>query len=142
MTDSLDNAHAQAVLSLLQANGALAGKVYDGVVPAPFPELPFVLVYTSIEWPAGDAGMGNAFDHDSVTCRATFIVHCVAANSEACRTVTMQVRESLLDVAPAVTGRSCTRLTLDDAQPAVKDETTGNVVMDAVVTYSYASVPA
>lgn len=139
MTDTLDDLHARAALDRLDANVALT--VFDGAVPNPFPGLPFVLVYTDIRWPAGEEGIGNALDHDSVSCRTTWYIHCVAATAAACRALSMQVREALLDFAPTISGRNCTRLTMDDAQPPSKDEMTGTTVFDAVVVYSMTSVP-
>lgn len=145
MTDLLDDQHARVVLDLLDANNALT--VFDGEVTRPYPAPPYVLVYTSLAWPAGDAGLGNALDHNSVTCVATFYVHCVGGTvaaggaAAACRALSMQVRASLLDALPVIANRSCTRLTLDDAQIPNKDETTGTVVMDAVLVYSFTSVP-
>lgn len=139
MTDQLDELHAQAFLVPLRANLAL--NVLDGVVPAPFPGPPFVLLYVSVEWPPGEEGIGNSIEGSSVTCRATGVIHCVGATAAACRAMAMQVRASLLDVRPVIPGRECTRITLDDVQPPGKDETTGSVVMDSVVTYSFTSVP-
>lgn len=140
MTDLLDDAHARVVLDLLDANNALT--VYDGEVPKPYPGPKYVLVFTSIAYPAGEAGMGNALDHNSVTCTATFTIHCIGATAAACRALSMQVRVSLLDVLPVIAGRNCTRLTQDDAPVPIKDETLGQpVVFDAVLVYSFTSVP-
>lgn len=139
MTDLLDEQHAQVVLGLLGGNAALT--VLDGVVPDPWPPLPYVLVYTQTAWPAGAAGIGNALDHNSVTCVTTGYVHCVGETAAACRAVAMQVRSSLLDAQPTIAGRNCTRLTLDDAGAPVKDETTGRAVMDMTVVCSFTSVP-
>jgi hypothetical protein len=139
VTDLVDDLHGRVVLDLLDANNAL--NVFDGAVSKPYPAPPYVLVYTSIAYPAGEAGMGNALDHNSVTCVTTAYVHCVGSTAAACRALSMQVRASLLDAQPVIANRSCTRLEQDDAQMPVKDETIGSVVMDAVLVYSFTSVP-
>lgn len=140
MSDTLDEQHAQVALALLDANPALT--VHDGEVP-PGALRPYVLVYTDIHWPPGDEGAANALDHLSVTCRTTWRVHCVAETAAAVRQLTGQVRSSLLDASPLVvpTGRSCARLTEDDAPPPVKDEITGTTVFDGVLVFSMISVP-
>lgn len=139
MTDLLDDQHARVALNLLDANNALT--VFDGAVSAPYPGLPYVLVYTAISWTAAAEAAGSSLDHTSATCVTTWTIHCVGATAAACRALTMQVRSSLLDAQGSVPGRSCFRVTEEDSQVPTKDETTGQVVMDAVVTYQMTTVP-
>jgi hypothetical protein len=139
VTDLLDDLHARVALNLLDANNALT--VFDGAVSPPYPGPPYVLVYTDVAWSADPDAAGSSLDHTSATCTTTWTIHCVGATAAACRALTMQVRASLLDVQGTVTGRACFRLTEEDSQVPIKDETTGQVVMDAVVTYQMTSVP-
>lgn len=139
MTDLLDDQHARVALDLLDANNMLT--VFDGAVVAPYPGPPYVLVYTDIAWSAAADAAGSSLDHTSATCVTTWTIHCVGGIAAACRVLAMQVRSSLLDAQGSVPGRSCFRLTEEDSQVPVKDETTGQLVMDAVVTYQMVSVP-
>ena len=59
MTDTLDETHAQVALAALNANVNLtSSRVFDGKVPDPTPDPPYVLVYTHIGWPRD--GIGTA----------------------------------------------------------------------------------
>lgn len=138
MTDQLDDLHARAALDLLDANAALT--TFDGAVPNPYPEPPYVLVYTHVAWPSNQDDL--ALDHLSAVCLTTWTVHHVGLTAAACRALTMQTRESLLDVTAAVAGRVCFPIRQDDAQVPMRDETTGRPLFDAVVTYSMKSLPA
>lgn len=138
MTDQLDELHAQAGLGLLDANATLT--VHDGRVPNGA-AAPYVLVYTTVEWSSGSEEMANTLDHTSLTCRTTWVCHCVAETAAAARAVKMQVRASLLDVRPTITGRACQMITEEDVQPPVRDETLGSLVMDLVVTYQLLTAP-
>lgn len=139
MTDLLDELHAQAGLDLLEANAALV--VFDGKVPDPTPNPPYVLVYTVVEWPSGDGGFANALDHLSVTCRTTWYCHCVGLTAAAARAVGMQVRSSLLDKRPTIAGRECGLIAQIETVPPQRDETTGRLVMDAIGVYQMTSAP-
>lgn len=131
--------HAEAGLALLQANAALT--VYDGALPADKTDLnpPWVLVYTTVEWPEADPN--NGLDGRSGTCTARWYCHCVGSNAAAARAVTHQVRSSLLDVRPTVTGRVCGLIRQESAVPPQRDESLGRVVMDAVVVYRLETRP-
>jgi len=139
VSDLLDDAHARAGLDLLEANAALT--VFDGVVDSPTPDPPFVLVYTTVEWLSGPDAMANSLDHLSETCRVTWVCHCVGLTAAASRAVVMQVRSSLLDQRPVIAGRVCGLISQTDVQAPVRDETTGRLVMDTVVTYELLTAP-
>ena len=141
MTDQLEELHAQAALTLLAANDVLDGRVFDGVVPSPTPTPPYALVYTTVEWLSDDDALASTLDHLSLTCRTTWLVHCVGATAAAARAVAMQVRSALLDQRPTITGRACQMITQEDVQPPVRDETLGSLVMDLVVTYQMLTAP-
>lgn len=137
MTDQLDELHARTGLDLL--NGAAPLIVYEGEVPAPYPEPPYVLVYTEVSWP--DAGDANALDHMSVTCVTRWYCHCVGETEAAARAVGMQVRAALLNVRGAVAGRNCGLIRQVDSSPPGKDETLGTAVFDGVAVYEMTSAP-
>lgn len=139
MADDLDELHAQAGLALLDADAVLT--VYDGKVPDPTPAPPYVLVYTTVARPSGEAGAANALDGASQTFVTRWMCHCVGESAAAARAVAMRVRAALLDQRPTIAGRSCNPIRQDDVQSPVKDETTGRPVMDLVATYSMITTP-
>ena len=138
MTVELDQAHAAAGLNLLRADTALTvhdGRVPDGAVP------PYVVVYTTVEWPTDDPD--NGIDHLSTTCVTRWFCHCVGSNAAAARAVAGRVRVALLDVRPPIPGRVCERIKSEAASaPPRRDESTGRLVMDAVQVYRMRSRPA
>ena len=141
MTDLLDEQHAQAFLVPLTANPYLgATKVFDGKVADPTPDPPWVLVYLFIGFPYGSEGLGNALDGRSRTITARADCHCVGLNAAAARAVGMQVRSSLLDVRPFITGRICGPIHEPDApDPPDRDESTGRLVMDWRLSFVFTS---
>lgn len=135
MADQLDELHAQAGLALLTANSALAGRVFDGKVPDPTPDPPYVVVYTTVEWTRD--GIGTALGATQNTVTTTYNCHCVGLTAAAARAVGMQVRSSLLNVRPVIASRNCGPIKQDDTIPPQRDESTGRLVMDAIANYSY-----
>ena len=136
MTDLLDETHAQVAFGLLAANPNLTN-VFDGAVPSPTPDPPYVLVYSRVAWPRD--GIGTSLAGMQVTITTTWTCHCVALNAAAARHVGMQVRASLLNARPVIAGRNCSPIKQDDSVDPTRDETTGRLVMDAVSVYSFAS---
>jgi hypothetical protein len=136
MTDTVDEDHAQAFLSLLAANTNLL-HVYDTIVANPTPDPPYVLTYITVSWPRD--GVGTSLTAQQVTVTATANVHCAGLTPAAARAVQMQVRSSLLNARPVITGRYCSPIKQDDSQVPVKDETTGRPVYDAVSVFSFSS---
>jgi hypothetical protein len=131
VTDGLDQAIAQAGLTLLVADAGLV--VYDGVVP-PAPTPPYVVVYTTVSRPSDDSD--NSGDGRTRVWVARWICHCVGANAVSARAVAQRVRTQLLDVRPTVTGLACGLIRMDgEMLPAQRDESTGVPVMDAVATF-------
>lgn len=138
MADLLDEQHAQAGLALLEAGDP--DRVHDGRVPDGA-ALPYHLVYTTVRWPAGEAGAANALDAQAVTVIAEWTVHSVAETAADARAMQMRARASLLNRRPAIAGRSCGLIRQDEVRAPVRDETTGRLVMDAVSIYSMISAP-
>lgn len=133
-------AHQQAGLELLRDNANIAA-VYDGALPGSVDELelPYVLVYTTVEWPNGDPG--NSLDGRSGTCLTTWYVHAVGANAVASLAISGQARSSLLDVRPTISGRQCGLIRQESTQPTRRDETLGQVVQDTVTVYTLRTRP-
>jgi hypothetical protein len=135
-------AHAAAVLGLLDAdNVSPALVVYDSFVPTGA-ALPYVVVYFSFESPPAETDSQSSDlvgSSSRVDCWA--YCHCVGANGLAARAVAARTRVALLDVTPTVTGRTCFPIRHIENQPAVRDETTGALVMDQVDVYRLSSVP-
>lgn len=134
----LDQAHANAGLTLLAANLALT--VHDGAVPAGSEAPPYVVVYSHVEWPNGEPD--NGLEGTSGTCVVRWYCHAVGATAAAARAVGDQVRTSLLDVQPVIANRSCGRIRQESAQPPIRDESLGPVVMDALTVYVLETRPA
>lgn len=138
MSDLLDELHAQVGLTLLTANPALGpAKVFDGKVPDPTPDPPWVLVYSVVEWTRD--GIGTAITASQITVTTTYYCHCVGLTAAAARVVGMQARQSLLNVRPVITGRNCGPIKQFETVPPQRDETTGRLVMDAVGVYGFTS---
>lgn len=143
VADLLDKLHADAGLNLLIADAGLT--VYDGRVPedadGASPDPPYVLAYTTVSWPGRDTGAANALDGLAVTITTEWVLHCVGLTGAAARAVAMRARVALLNQRPTIAGRNCSLIVQEDVQAPVRDETTGRLVMDQVVTYSCTSVP-
>jgi hypothetical protein len=136
MTDTLDETHVQAALTLLAANPNLTN-VFDGVVANPTPDPPYVLIYSRVAWPRD--GIGTALTGTQVTITTTWTCHCVGLTPAASRAVAMQVRSSLLNARPVIAGRDCSPIKQVDSVDPDKDESTGRLVMSAVAIYSFTS---
>lgn len=136
ITDGLDQAITNAGLNLLRADlGPPALVVYDGKVPNGATP-PYVVVYAILSRPSEDPD--NALDGRTRVWVARWICHCVGGGEDAvaARAVQQRVRTALLDVRPSVAGLTCGPIrTEGDEQPPQRDESTGALVMDAVVTY-------
>lgn len=131
MTDGLDVALAAAGIALLVADTSLT-VISDGVVPAG-QQPPYVRVYAHVEWPAG--AEGDALDGLSGSPTVRWYCHCVGANDLAARAVTQRVRTALLNKRPVVAGMDVGMIRFDSGAPPTRDESTGVLVMDAVVVY-------
>jgi hypothetical protein len=134
VTDLLDQAMADAGLNLLRADTSLT--VYDGAVPNPLPDVaanPYVLVYTTIEWPADDPN--NALDGISGRAVVRWHCHCTGGNQQASRAVAQRVRTQLLDKRPAVAGMVPGLIRHEQDQPPIRDESLGFPVFDSVHVY-------
>ena len=136
MTDVFDLALVNAGLDLLRADSALT--VYDGAVPNPAPPYPtpppYVLVYSTVAWPADDDTIGS-LDGRSRRLVARWICHCVGETQQASREVAQRVRAAMLDARPQVSGLQPGFIRDEQDDPPARDETTGVVVFDAVHVY-------
>jgi hypothetical protein len=142
MADNLDQLHIDAALDRLRADvGPPPLVVYpdpEGEVPDEISP-PYVRVYTSIERPSD--GTANALEHRSVTWIVRWYAHCVGTSEYTATAVAMRVNRALLDVAPAIAGRSCSQISQEAAQPTKRDDSTGTTVYDRVDVYVMASAP-
>jgi hypothetical protein len=130
VADQLDELHAQAGLALLHANPDLV--VYDDEKVPPGTTR-YVRVYTHIERPA--AHDGNKLTGNSDTFVTRWYCHCVGENDASARAVAMQVRSSLLDVRPTITGRNCGKIRQEAALPARRDEKARPLIVDLCQVY-------
>jgi hypothetical protein len=104
---------------------------------------PYTLVYFTVVTPSGD----RAADAVDLTFNSDVIdlliyTHNVGNNAAAARGVQAKVRLALLNVRPVVAGRKCFPIRFYDDAPAIKDETTGKLIMDLADVYRLRSVPA
>lgn len=134
--------HAQAVIGLLDADNASPalvvqdGKVTDGVVA------PYALVYFRFSFPDATDPAWNDLTFDQKTVRVTATVHSVGDRlAAAARAVGNRVEAALLNVTPAVAGRSCTPIRWVDGQDPRRDEETLGPIFDQVDVYEYYSFP-
>jgi hypothetical protein len=135
-------AHAQAVLTLLDAdNTAPALVVLDGNVPVgQLP--PYVLCYFMVGTPAADQQPDKAdLSYDATAVEVRAYCHSVGGNAAAARAVATRVRTALLNVTPTVAGRACFPIRWQDGLVPQRDESTGTVVFDAVDVYGFTTVP-
>jgi hypothetical protein len=137
ITDGLDQALINSALTLLRADlGPPALVVVDGPVPANTPvNAGYVVAYTAISRPSEDPD--NSFNGRTGVWVARWICHCVGGTAQASRAIAERVRTVLLDVSPVIPGFGAVGLIRmeGDATPPQPDESTGQAVMDTVVTY-------
>jgi hypothetical protein len=132
--------HAAAVLALLNAvDDVPALVVHDGRVPNGA-TAPYVLVYFDDSDPELTDSRPLTGASQRHVLRA--ICHSVGTNGQAARMVADRVRTALLDVVPAVIGRTCMPIRREDGQPPQRDEDTGTTVFDKVDVYRLESLPA
>jgi hypothetical protein len=130
-----DDPHVTAALGLLTAG--IPQPAYDGKVPDPVPEPPWLLLYATVRY----------VRHDRLPRRSQRAVvrlycHCVGGSASAARKVAVAARGVLLDVKPTVEGRNCDRIEQEDSQPPRPDEALGPMFMDQVDVYRFDSEPA
>lgn len=142
MTDGFDQSLIAAGIALLRADTSLT--VYPGGVPdlTPAAVPPYVVVYSSVEWPPSDA---DALDGVSGTPMARWIVHCLGGGVPgstpedaeiAARAVGQRVRTALLNKRLVVAGLNLGLLRQEQgAGVPTRTDTTGDPVMDLIVVY-------
>jgi hypothetical protein len=136
MTDGFDQALVAGGLALLAADlGPPALVVFDGVVPAGTdPNLGYVLVYATVEWPVG--GQGDSLDGSARTPVVRWITHSVSTTAKGARGVHQRVRTQLLNKRLVVAGLDCGLIRMESGVgPPTRDETTGTAVMDVIATF-------
>lgn len=136
ITDGIDQALVNAGLALLAADtGPPALVVYDGVVPAiPNVNAGYVVVYSTVEWPAN--APGDSLDGLSGSPTVRWLCHCVGGTASASRAVAQRVRTALLNKRVVVAGLDVGFIKQEPgAGTPQRDETTGSLVMDTQVTY-------
>jgi hypothetical protein len=134
---SLEEDHAQVAKALLEANPVLTGKVFRSKVPDPTPALPWVLLYTRVAFPRD--GIGTSITAVQGTITTTVTCHCAAESEAAAFAIRAQVRTSLLNVRPAISGRNCGPIKEADAQDPIPDESLGQLIEDAVVVFDFST---
>jgi hypothetical protein len=131
------DAHAQAVIGLFPSGlTPLDGLVPDGRT------LPYVLLTFRFSSPDGTESPDKTnLSFDQSALRAEVVCHSVATTALGARVVAARVRTALLNVAPAVSGRSCFPIRHVDGQDPRRDEDTQTTVFDQVDVYRFESVP-
>lgn len=144
MTDGFDQALVAAGIALLRAElGPPALTVYPGGVPnlAPAAAPPYVVVYTSVEWPPSDT---DSLDGLSGSPTVRWICHCVGGGAGAtpedaeiaARAVGQRVRTALLNKRLVIAGLNLGLIRQEPgAGVPTRDDSTGVPVMDLIVVY-------
>lgn len=142
MTTWVEQAHADAILSLLAAAPPVspAMVVHDGAVPA-LTEADllrgYVLAYIATTTPSGTS---LTDEHDRAVTRA--YLHCVGMTAASARATAGRASSALLNVRPTITGRVCFPIRDDGSDsPPRRDESTGKLVMDRLLVVRLESVP-
>jgi len=137
ITDGLDQAIINSALNLLRADlGPPPLVVIDGPVPAGTQvNAGYVVVYAGLTRPSEDPD--NALNGRTGVWIARWICHCVGGSAVASRAVAQRVRTALLDLSPTIPGFGAVGLIRMDGDetPPQPDETTGQPVLDTIVTY-------
>jgi hypothetical protein len=131
------DAHAQAVVALFPVGLTLL----DGQVPDST-SLPYVLLRYRFASPdATESPDKTDLSFDQAAVRLEVTAHSVATTARGARIVADRVRSALLNVTPAVTGRSAFPIRHVDGQDPRLDEETERVVFDQVDVYAFDTVP-
>lgn len=131
----MNRAHAAPILAALNSSGAPALRVFDGSVDARTVP-PYLVAYISTTAPEATS---LEEPWDKVTCTA--VIHYVGSNAAACRVLADRGWAALLGLTPEIDGRDCGPIRLVDSQPPRRDESTGQLIVDQVDVFEYASLP-
>lgn len=132
-------ADATAVLALLRAGGdlvvfpAVAGgpkTVPAGTVP------PYVAVHF-----AGARPLGGRLDHRSTRTTTRIYLHCVGTTDASARAVSEKVAGKLLDVRPAIAGRTSYPIRHETSREPDVDESTGTLLSSLTEVYRLDTEP-
>jgi hypothetical protein len=139
--------HAAAILDRLRAAaGTPVMVVHDGKVPdSPDPgaNAPYVLVrFVFRQLTAAESPATTSLTFDSVTWQVDVQAHCVGTDARSTRGVKARVRTQLLNWAPSVANRSCTRLKQTDSVTLDPNEAMGVPIEQASDTYRFISQSA
>lgn len=129
----LANDHAGAVVALLQGAGLT---VYDARVPDS-PTLPYVVLYA-------EPGLlqRSALAATSGWLDWPFQVTAVGKERSQAAWAAQKARAALVDVAPTVTGRTCSPILQDSSQPITRDDDITPPVFYVAAGYRLLSVPS
>lgn len=138
--------HAAAILTrLAAAAGSPAMVVHDGRVPdapAAGSVPPYAVVrFTFRKLTATESPATTSLSFDSVTYRIDVTVHAVGDDARSTRAVATRAETQLLNWAPTVTGRSCTRLRQIESVTLEPNEAMGVPVEQQTDTYRFQSQP-
>jgi hypothetical protein len=133
--DQLDELHARVLLDILETDNNQP--VYEGVVPDGATP-PYVLVYSSVQWPQDGEGQNLQFQTNR--CETRWYVHCAGSTDQSARAISNRVRQLVKNVKPTITGRSCGLIQQEAIVPPIRDERIGVLVMDLVATYVFTTV--
>lgn len=112
------------------------GKVDDGAT------LPYAVAYFTMTTASGDAAPGAVdLTLDSQTIDLTLYLHNVAGNGAAARVVQWKTRTALVNARLTVAGRRCWPVRQIDDAPAVRDESTGKLIVDLTDVYRLRTFP-
>jgi len=133
VTDGLDQAIIDAGLALLRADAITPALViFDGQPTNPTPAPPYVVVWSTVDWPADDPAH-DALDNRSEHAVARWFVHIVAENLRQWRAIAQRVRTQLLNARPAVAGMAPGLIRMEDGSPPpTADESLGSPYISGV----------
>lgn len=139
----MSGAGADEILVLLRALPVTGGtlSVHDAKVPDTAVP-PYALAYFTMTTPSADGSPGTVdLTWDSQTIDLTLYLHNVAGNAAAARAVQWKTRTALTNARIVIAGRRCFPVRQIDDAPAVKDETTGKLIVDLTDVYRLRSIP-
>jgi hypothetical protein len=117
-------------LSVYPAAGGGAVTVPNGTPP------PYATVHFAVGRP-----LGGRLPARSTRQLTRIYVHCVGGDDIAARAVSVLVAGALLDVKPAITGRTCFPIRHESHQPPREDESTGVLTVTLTEVYRLESLP-
>lgn len=136
-------AHARAVLALLDADDAPPPLVVCNGIVTPGVTPPYVLLYFALRTPSGiEVPEMVSLEQTSDVLILSAYCHSVGYDTpDAALAVAGRVRARLLGVTPVITDRVCAPIAHADGPPTVRDENTSRAVFDQIDLYQFTSLP-